>query len=263
MLIDTHAHLYSKEFEADRPEMIKRALDAGVERIYLPNVDLDSIAGLKETLLISTALYPMMGLHPCSVKEDYKIMLQEMKAELDSFTYFAVGEMGIDLYWDKTTLDFQIDAFKIQCQWAIEKKLPIIIHSREATKVVLNILEAMIPRPIKGIFHCFSGTIDEIQRIDDLGEYYYGIGGVITYKNGGLAELVNKIPLHKIVLETDAPYLSPLPYRGKRNESSYIIHVAKKLSECLGISFEEIGKITTENALKLFTPLSDVDSNHP
>ncbi|MEP7321207.1 MAG: TatD family hydrolase [Saprospiraceae bacterium] len=252
MLIDTHAHLYAKEFDTDRQGMIDRAIKGGVERIYLPNIDLNSIKILKETLSISPLLYPMMGLHPCSVKEDYIAVLQDIKSELDSSIYYAIGEMGIDLYWDKTTKDIQVDAFKIQCQWAIEKNLPIIIHSREATQDVLNILEEMNPRPIKGIFHCFSGTLEEIQRIDALGEYYYGIGGVITYKNGGLAEIVSKIPQHKLVLETDSPYLAPAPYRGKRNESSFIIHIAKKLSESLGISLEEIGKITTENAIKLF-----------
>lgn len=252
MLIDTHAHLYAKEFDADRADMIKRAIDGGIQRIYLPNVDLSTVGMMKELLSLSPIVLPMMGLHPCSVKAGYLEELNALKKELDSFQYYGVGEMGIDLYWDKTTLDYQIEAFKIQCSWAVEKNLPIIIHSREATDVVLNILEQMNPRPARGIFHCFSGSKETIQRIDSLGGYYYGIGGVITYKNGGLAEMVSIIPLHKVVLETDAPYLSPVPYRGKRNESSYITFVARKLSECLGISFEEVGKITSENALRLF-----------
>jgi TatD DNase family protein len=252
MLIDTHAHLYTKEFDFDRADMIKRAMEGGIQRIYLPNVDLSTVGMMKEMLALSPMLMPMMGLHPCSVKADFLEVLNTLKKELDSFQYYGVGEMGIDLYWDKTTLDFQIEAFKIQCTWAVEKNLPIIIHSREATDVVLNILEQMDPRPARGIFHCFSGSEELIQRVDALGEYYYGIGGVITYKNGGLAEMVSKIPLHKMVLETDAPYLSPAPHRGKRNESSFITFIAKKLSESLGISYEDVQKLTSANSLRLF-----------
>ncbi len=252
MLIDTHAHLYTTEFDIDRVDMIHRAMQAGVERIYLPNVDLQSVVRLNDMLELSEVLYPMMGLHPCSVRADFESILEALKQELIRNTYYGVGEMGIDLYWDKTTLPYQIEAFKIQCQWGIEFNLPIIIHSRNATVEVLDIVENMQVRPSKGIFHCFSGTREEIERIDALGDYYYGIGGVITYKNAGLAELIPEIPRHKLVLETDSPYLAPVPFRGKRNESSYLSHINKKLSECLQLTDSETQQLTTENAIRLF-----------
>lgn len=252
MLIDTHAHLYSEEFDVDLEEMLARAVQAGVDRIYLPNVDLQSVARLKSILHHSDILYPMMGLHPCSVRQDFESVLVALKSVLTKGTYHGIGEIGLDLYWDKTTLPFQMEAFKIQCQWAVEFNLPIIIHSRQATTEVLDLLEQMNPRPQKGIFHCFSGTIEEINRVDALGEYYYGIGGVITYKNAGLAELVPLIPKHKLVLETDSPYLAPAPHRGKRNESSFLYFVNKKLSDCLQMTEKETAMLTTANALQLF-----------
>ncbi len=252
MLIDTHAHLYSQEFDIDQDAMIQRAVQSGVKRIYLPNVDVSSVARLKSLLKHSNILYPMMGLHPCSVQADYLSVLQVLKQEFLHATYYGIGETGLDLYWDKTTLPHQIEAFKIQCTWAIEYDLPIIIHSRLATSEVLDILEGMTPRPAKGIFHCFSGTKEEIERVAALGQYYYGIGGVLTYKNSGLAESIPFIPRDKLVLETDAPYLAPAPYRGKRNESAYITYVNLKLSECLNLSLDATAALTSENAMRVF-----------
>jgi len=250
MIIDTHAHLYSDEFDSDRAGMIGRAKQLGVEKIFLPNVDLYTIEKMKYTVaLASDQLFPMIGLHPCSVDQHFQLNLEKLKTELDSdYSFFGIGETGIDLYWDKTTLEWQLEALRIQCSWAHEYKLPIILHTRNANEVVIDLLEKMENRPARGIFHCFSGTAEEIKRIDALGDYCYGIGGVITYKNAGLFEVVPAIPLNKLVLETDAPYLAPVPHRGKRNESGYIKHVVEKLAQALKLSVEEIESITTANA---------------
>lgn len=254
MFVDTHAHLYASEFDADRMEMIRRAAAAGIGRVYLPNVDVGTVSALLSTCALSDILYPMMGLHPCHVTEGFAEDLATLKKELfgNILKYYAVGEMGIDLHWDKTSLPYQQEAFRIQCSWACELDLPVVIHSREATDAVLVLLEEMEHRPSRGVFHCFSGDQAQINRIKALGDYYFGIGGVITYKNSGLAALVRHIPLDRIVLETDAPYLAPAPFRGKRNESSYLIKVAETLGSALGISLDEIEKITTENAFALF-----------
>lgn len=253
MFIDTHAHLYSPEFDSDREIMIQRALDAGVGRIYLPNVEAGTIKPLLTLRdYLPDVLYPLMGLHPCSVKSDFADQLQIMKAALKADTYYGIGEIGLDLHWDPSTLPWQVDAFKIQCQWACELNLPIIIHSREAVEQVIEILQDMHPRPSRGVFHCFSGNQDQAHKISELGEYYFGLGGVITFKNSGMKEVVLNLPLDKIVLETDAPYLAPVPYRGKRNESSYLTLVAEKLAEMRGLTLEVIEQQTTENALNLY-----------
>ncbi|HNT20148.1 MAG TPA: TatD family hydrolase [Saprospiraceae bacterium] len=254
MLVDTHAHLYASEFDGDRLEMIHRAIQAGVGRIYLPNVDADTIPALLSTCALSDILYPMMGLHPCQVTAGFTETLAEIKGELyrNSRLYYAVGEMGIDLHWDKTTRPYQEEAFRVQCGWAFELDLPVVIHSREATDAVLELLEPMDPRPARGVFHCFSGDRHQVERIQALGNYYFGIGGVITYKNSGLAALVKNIPLDRIVLETDAPYLAPTPFRGKRNEPAFLVNIAESLGRALGLPVDEIEKITTGNALALF-----------
>lgn len=254
MFVDTHAHLYASEFDGDRLEMIRRAEGAGIGRIYLPNVDAGTVSSLLTTCALSDNLYPMMGLHPCHVTAAYAETLATLKMELyqNIPKYYAVGEMGIDLHWDKTTLPYQEEAFRIQCAWACDLDLPIVIHSREATDEVLILLERMHPRPARGVFHCFSGDRVQIERVQALGTYYFGIGGVITYKNSGLAGLVGHMPLDRMVLETDAPYLAPTPFRGKRNESSYLLKIAETLGTALGLSLAEIEKITTENALALF-----------
>lgn len=254
MFVDTHAHLYASEFDGDRMEMIRRAVEAGIGRVYLPNVDAGTVSALHSTCALSDILYPMMGLHPCHVTTGYAEDLAILKKELygNIRKYYAVGEMGIDLHWDKATLPYQEEAFRIQCAWARELDLPVVIHSREATDVVLVLLEEMEPRPSRGVFHCFSGDQVQIERIQALGSYYFGIGGVITYKNSGLSTLARHIPVDRIVLETDAPYLAPTPFRGKRNESSFLVKIAETLGTALGLSLDEIEKITTENALALF-----------
>ena len=257
ILTDTHTHLYLPEFDTDRDAMLKRAIDKGVQRFFLPGIDSRTI----ESMLALEKAYPehchaMMGLHPCSVKGNYKEELAIVREWLDKRHFYAIGEIGIDLYWDKTTLDIQIEAFKIQCRWAVEKNIPIVIHCREAFEEIYNaIVELRTQYPelstLTGVFHCFSGTLDQAQRAIGLG-FYLGIGGVVTYKKAGLAEVVQDIDLKHIVLETDSPYLSPVPYRGKRNESGYILEIAQFISDLKGISLKELADITTENSKQLF-----------
>lgn len=255
LLIDTHTHLYLPEFEQDRAAMINRAVEAGVGRFYLPNIDSGSIAEMLhlETLFPGRC-FPMMGLHPCSVKENYEEELAVVREWLDARPFCAIGEMGIDLYWDKTFIDFQKEAFLRQSRWAKELGVPIVIHSREATVLVIELLEQLPneERP-KGVFHCFSGSSEEARRIVQLG-FYLGIGGVLTFKKAGLDQVVKDIDLSCLVLETDSPYLAPIPYRGKRNESAYVRLVAQKLAEIKEVSLTEVARQTTENALQLFHP---------
>ena len=252
-LIDTHAHLYAKAFNHDRAEMIDRAVGRGVEQFFLPNIDSSSI----EIMLALEAAYPqrcfaMMGLHPCSVKENFEKELALVRQWLDKRPFCAVGEIGIDLYWDKSTLSIQEEAFRRQIRWALEFGLPIVIHSRESTEEILAILEELSEERLRGIFHCFTGDLAQAERAIALG-FYLGIGGVLTFKNAGLDKTVADIDLEHLVLETDAPYLAPVPYRGKRNESSYVYQVAEKLAEVKGVSLEEIARITTANAGKIFS----------
>lgn len=254
MFIDTHAHLYAPEFDVDRLDMIHRAKDAGVGRIYLPNVDVGTIDVLSSVQQLDPALlYPLMGLHPCSIKSDYLFQLKQIELALGQSQYYGIGEIGIDLYWDPASLPLQVEAFIIQCQWAHELNLPIIIHSRDATDKVIEVLENLHLRPGKGVFHCFSGNLEQARKIEALGDYYFGLGGVITFKNSGLSEVIPGLPFDKIVLETDAPYLAPMPFRGKRNEPAYLLHVAKKLAELRGVSLELVEDQTTINALALFS----------
>lgn len=253
-MIDTHTHLYSTEFDADRKEMIQRALDKGIERFYLPAIDSET----HEKMLALEAEYPnqiisMMGLHPCSVKtESWEEELQIVKNYLDQRDFAAVGEIGIDLYWDQSTLDIQIKAFEQQIDWAIDRDLPIVIHTRSSFDEVFEVLEKKKHPKLRGIFHCFSGDLQQAKHAIDLG-FILGIGGVVTFKNGKIDQFLSEIPLDKIVLETDSPYLAPVPFRGKRNESAYVELVAGKLVDIYQIPFEEIDRITTENALKLFS----------
>ncbi|MEX1189607.1 MAG: TatD family hydrolase [Bacteroidia bacterium] len=255
ILIDTHTHLYLPEFDNDRNEMVKRAIDAGVEKFYLPNVDSETI----ESMHNLEAAFPenciaMMGLHPCSVKpESYKTELALVREWLEKRKYAAVGEIGMDLYWDKSTFEIQKEALETQCKWALEFDLPIVIHSRESTQECIDIIKPFINqgKGLRGVFHCFSGTPEEAKAITEMG-FYLGIGGVITYKKSTLAESIADVPLNKLVLETDSPYLSPVPYRGKRNESSYIRYVLEFLSESRRIGKKELAEITTQNANELF-----------
>lgn len=254
MLIDTHAHVYATEFEPDRDAMRERALRAGVSRIVLPNIDEESVAPMMELVRAHPEFYaPAMGLHPCSVQaETYEQILDSLKKHLQpNHPFVAIGETGLDLFWDKSTLDIQIKALEIQCEWALEHDLPIIIHSRDATTACTDVLEPFIHRGLRGVFHCFSGSVAEAQRIVDLG-FYLGIGGVITFKKTNLHEIVNAVPTASLLLETDAPYLAPVPYRGKRNESSYLAYVLDALSQSLMLGKKEVSEITTQNAKRLF-----------
>lgn len=255
---DTHAHLYVEQFDADREEMIKRAIDAGVERIFFPAIDTathNNLVALADRF--PENCFPMMGLHPCSV--DVATIEKEFNAMEDWHSkrkFVAVGEVGIDLYWDKTQLLLQQEIFSRQIDLALKMKLPVIIHSRNAFKECYEIVKTKKDKSggenLTGIFHCFSDGISEAEKVIALGGFLMGIGGVLTFKNSGIDKVVENFGLENFVLETDAPYLAPVPYRGKRNESAYLAHVAKKMAEIKKCSLEKIAEITTENSRKLF-----------
>ena len=252
-MIDTHTHLYAEEFDEDRKEMIQRALDKGISKFFLPAIDSE----FHEKMLELEANYPnqiyaMIGLHPTYVKtETWEKELQIIREYLEKRKFCAIGEIGIDLYWDQSTLEIQIKAFEKQIDWAIEMDLPIVIHTRESFDEVFEILERKKHSKLRGIFHCFSGNLEQGKRAINL-NFLLGIGGVVTFKNGKIDQFLHEIPLQKIVLETDSPYLAPVPYRGKRNESSYLDLVVGKLVNIYEKDFSEISKITDENALKIF-----------
>ena len=252
MFIDTHTHLYSEEFNVDRHEAINQAIVKGVTKFYMPNVDSSSIEEmLKLEIHFPDQCFPMMGLHPCSVKENYREELEIVKKWLDLRRFSAIGEIGIDLYWDKTFIKEQELTFREQIFWALEYNYTIVIHCRNAFDEIFSILKSYDKLP-KGIFHCFSGDIIQAQQILSLGNFKLGIGGVVTFKNSGLDKVVEQLKLHDLVLETDAPYLAPVPYRGKRNESSYIPLIAQKIAEIKKITIEEVAEVTTKNALEIF-----------
>ena len=252
VLTDTHTHLYSEEFADDRTEMIERAIQKGVKRFFIPSID----ASYTQKMYDLEQQFPdnihlMMGLHPCYVKENYEEELAHVEAELSQRKFAAIGEIGIDLYWDKTTLDIQKIAFQKQIQWAKQYKLPINIHCREAFDEIFEVLELEKSDELFGIFHCFSGTYEQaLQAISY--NMKLGIGGVVTFKNGKIDQFLHKIDLKHLVLETDAPYLAPVPFRGKRNESAYVTLVAEKLSEIYQLPVSEIARITTENSKEVF-----------
>lgn len=252
MITDTHTHLYSEQFDEDRAAMMLRAKTAGVSRFFIPAID----SSYTQRMMQLEQDYPddvflMMGLHPTSVNENYQAELAHVKHWIDQRGFYAIGEIGIDLYWDKTFLKQQQEAFKIQIQWAKEKNLPIVIHCRDAFDEIFEVLESEHDDQLFGIFHCFTGTKEQAEKAISF-NMKLGIGGVVTFKNGKIDQFLHEIDLKHIVLETDAPYLAPKPYRGKRNESSYIIKVAEKLAEIHGVSFEEIAKITTANSKQIF-----------
>lgn len=252
MFIDTHTHLYSEEFNADRIQAINLAIEKGVTQFYMPNVDSSSIEGmLALEVHFPEQCLPMMGLHPCSVKENYREELDTVKKWLDLRRFAAIGEIGIDLYWDKTFIKEQELAFKEQLFWALEYNYTVVIHCRNAFDEIFSILKSFEKLP-KGIFHCFSGDIIQVQQILSLGNFKLGIGGVVTFKNSGLDKVVEQLNMHDIVLETDAPYLAPVPYRGKRNESAYLPLIANKIAQLKNISVEEVAEITSKNALEIF-----------
>lgn len=253
MIIDTHTHLYSEQFQEDRSTMIQRAIAAGVERMYLPNIDLESIEGMHALEQeFPENCFAMMGLHPCSVDENWESVLEIIKQHAYSRKYAAIGEIGIDLYWDRTHVEAQKEAFRQQIRWAKELQIPIVIHARDSFSEIYEVLDQENDEQLSGIFHCFTGTAEDVEKVKSYGGFYFGIGGVITYKKSELPEVLPLIPLDRLLLETDAPYLPPVPYRGKRNESAYLVHTAEKIAEILGLPLSEIERITTENAMRLF-----------
>jgi TatD DNase family protein len=251
-IVDTHCHLYSEEFVTDVEEVMKRARAEGVAKIYLPAID----SSEHDVMFRLEKKYPdecfaMMGLHPCYVKENYKQELNIVEEWLNKRNFTAIGEIGLDFYWDKTFVNEQHEAFEIQMQWALQKQLPIVIHTRNAMQETINAVKPFAQKGVKGIFHCFSGSYESAQQIIDMG-FLLGIGGVLTYKNAGLPEVLENIGLEHLVLETDAPYLTPVPFRGKRNESSYLKYIIEKLAEVKKVPVEEVANITTDNAEKIF-----------
>jgi len=252
ILTDTHTHLYSEQFNEDRSEMMQRAIDSGVSRFFIPAIDSsynDAMFQLEQDYPENVFL--MMGLHPTSVKENYKEELILVKKWLDKRNFYAVGEIGIDLYWDQSFLQQQQDAFKTQIEWAKEKELPIVNHCRDAFDEIFEVLEEVNDAKLRGIFHCFTGNIEQAEKAISY-QMKLGIGGVVTFKNGKIDQFLNQINLQHIVLETDSPYLAPTPYRGKRNESSYIVNVLEKLATIYNLSPEEIASTTTENSKQIF-----------
>jgi TatD DNase family protein len=252
ILTDTHTHLYSEQFAEDRDAVIKRSIAAGVSRFFIPAIDSE----YTQSMLALETAYPenvflMMGLHPTHVKENVKEELTLVKEWLDNRKFYAVGEIGMDLYWDRTFIKEQQYAFQTQIQWAKERKMPINIHCRDAFEEVFEILEKEKSEALFGIFHCFTGTLAQAKKAISYG-MKLGIGGVVTFKNGKIDQFLQEIPLSEIVLETDAPYLAPTPFRGKRNESSYLPNIAQKLADIYGVSIAEIAKITTENSKTIF-----------
>jgi TatD DNase family protein len=255
-MIDTHSHIYSEDFDADRHEVIRRAQDVGVTHIILPNCDSTTLP----QLLALEAAYPgychaAIGLHPTSIKEDYNEELALIKSELERREYLAIGEIGIDLYWDKTFVAEQTRAFKQQLDWALEYQLPVIIHVRDSFRESMDALMPYKNSGLTGVFHSFTGTLEEAREIIAFGGFKLGINGIVTFKNSGLAGVVEQLDLKHLLIETDSPYLTPVPYRGKRNESAYVNLVLEKLASIFKMSAKEVDVITTRNALELFQKL--------
>lgn len=249
---DTHAHIYASKFDKDRDDIIRSAVDLGVGKIYMPNIDVDSIdAMLEAEMRYPQNCIPMMGLHPCHVNKEFEKQLYVMEEWINKRDFSAIGETGLDLYWDKTHIELQKESLKIHIQWAKQKKLPIVLHCREAMDEVIEIIKSEKTEDLLGIFHCFSGTLEQAKEIIALG-FHMGIGGVVTYKNGGLDQILPEIGLEHLVLETDSPYLAPVPHRGKRNSPEYIPIIAEKISGLLGISLQEVSEVTQKNARKVY-----------
>ncbi|HHT03184.1 MAG TPA: TatD family hydrolase [Bacteroidales bacterium] len=256
--VDTHSHLYAQEFKEDISETILRAKQSNVNKILLPNIDIASIAPMLELCKMDDCFHPMLGLHPTSIDNSYLEQLNEIELLLDKANICAIGEIGIDLYWDKTFIEEQIIAFETQAHWAMDRNLPLVIHVRKGFEEVFQSLDRLKKqiqchdKSLKGVFHCFSGDLNQAKKVIEMG-FKIGIGGVVTFKNAKLTDIVREIDIEDILLETDAPYLAPSPYRGKRNESSYIPIIAQKISEIKNISIEEVASITTSSAQKLFS----------
>jgi len=251
--VDTHTHLFSDAFKEDSSDVIDRAIKSGVKYMMLPNIDCDSIDPLYSLCSrYPENCFPMMGLHPGSVDENWKENLKIIEKNLFEKKNLAVGEIGMDLYWDKTFLNEQAEVFSTQVQWAKELKIPIVIHARDAFDEIFEIVDELNDESLTGVFHCFTGTIEQAGRIQNYGGFKIGIGGVLTYKKSGLDEVVRDIPMDLLVLETDSPYLPPTPHRGKRNESAYLLHIAERLAEVKETTLANIAEMTSKNAIELF-----------
>lgn len=251
-MIDTHAHIYLEQFKEDINDVIERAQEAGLSKIYLPNIDHTSI----DDMLELEAKYPelclaTMGLHPCSVNKDFEQELYQVENWLAKRKFVAIGEMGTDLYWDKSFVDQQVEAFNIQCDWAKQYQIPIIIHCRESIDMTIELVEKQKTDELTGVFHCFNGTVEQAEKIKALG-FHIGLGGVSTFKNAGMDKVIPALDLAHVVLETDSPYLSPVPHRGKRNEPAFVKLVAQKVADLKEMPLSDLDEITTQNALKLF-----------
>ena len=257
--VDTHTHLFEPEFAEDRADVVERALEAGVSTLCLPCITEASISSIKDMCSRFPAVcHPMIGLHPTELGDDYRAVLDRMYAELKSNdNYIAVGEVGLDLYWDVTRKKEQLDAFQCQIDWAAETRLPLAIHSRNAFDELISVMEHNRSKGLTGVFHCFSGDADEARKLLSFEGFFLGIGGVVTYKKSSLPEALADVPLERVVLETDSPYLAPVPRRGKRNESSYVPFVAQKLAEIYGCTVEYVAAVTTANARRLFSKLNN------
>ncbi len=252
--IDTHTHLFEPEFVEDRESVVQRAVEAGVKTLCLPCITEASLSRMEEMCAAFPGIcYPMIGLHPTELGDDYQTVLDRMYKELKGCDrYIAVGEVGLDLYWDDTRKNGQLDAFRQQIEWAAETGLPLAIHSRSAFDDLYRVMDDSRSKGLTGVFHCFSGDADEARKLLSFDGFCLGIGGVVTYKKSTLPSVLADVPLERVVLETDSPYLAPVPRRGKRNESSYIPFIAQKLAEIYGCSVEEVAAVTTENARRLF-----------
>ena len=254
MLIDTHTHLYLEEFQPNPKDVVTRAIEVGVEQMIFPNVDLSTIAPMQNLHnLFPENTFMAMGLHPTEIKDSWVEDLAKVKTEFNQNTdkYIAIGEIGIDLYWDKTYCDEQMQALEQQFNWAIESNIPVIIHCREGLDEILEVLDGMSTKP-QGVFHSFGGTNEDVDRIRKYGDFYFGINGIVTFKNSKLRDTLPAIGIDRILLETDAPYLAPIPHRGKRNESAYLIHTAAHIAQHLSLTAEDVAINTTNNAKKLF-----------
>ena len=252
-LIDTHTHLFCEEFDSDRELAIIRAKEAGVTRMFMPNIDDESIDALLKLCDKTSGCYPLMGLHPTSVADDWKIRLEKVEKVLNSGRkFYGIGEVGLDLYWDKTYIEEQKEVFRIQLEWALKLNLPLIIHCRNAHKEMMEVMSAYKDTPLRGIFHSFGGTLEEANDMLSYKNFMLGINGIVTFKKSTLPETLKQLPIDRIVLETDSPYLAPVPYRGKRNESAYITSTANKLAEIFDTTIDDIAWRTTTNALKVF-----------
>lgn len=253
IFIDTHTHLFSPSFDDDRTEVVERAIQAGVDTLLLPNIDCDSIEPMYALCTqFPKNCFPMMGLHPGSVDEKWEENLEVIRKNLFERNNVAVGEIGMDLYWDKTFQKEQTHVFQLQVEWAKQLKLPIVIHAREAFNEIFEVIDQLNDGRLTGVFHCFTGTLEQAKKIKAYGGFKIGIGGVLTYKKSGLDEVLKELDLTQMILETDSPYLPPTPHRGKRNESAYLLHIAEKLADVKQTTLKEVAVITTANARELF-----------